>query len=344
MSGIRQWLDAQGLAQYAQSFESNDIDVDILRELTDEGLRHLGVASLGHRLRLLAAIKSANAMLVTSDSIAEVRARIAPAPQGERRQATVLFSDLSGYTAMNERLDPEDVRTIMSRIKAEAVRIVEGHGGTVNQFVGDEVMALFGVPQAHEDDPVRAVRAAHDLHALVRAISPEVEHKLGTPLRLHSGMSAGLIVTGSDDRRDGTFGVTGDAVNTAARLASHAIADTVLVSEEIQRGIADYFQTEPLAPVELKGKAARLTPYRVTGQTGIASRFEAAVKRGFTAYAGRETELGMLNAGLQNARKGQGQLVTVMGEPGIGKSRLLFEFRHSAPVGELIVLTGHCQS
>jgi class 3 adenylate cyclase len=192
---------------------------------------------------------------------------------GERRQATVLFSDLSGYTAMNERLDPEEVRSIVGNIKGEAVRIVEEHGGIVNQFVGDEVMALFGVPQAHEDDPVRAVRAARDLHALVRSLAPKVESRSGMPLRLHSGISAGLIVTGTEDKRNGTFGVTGDAVNTGARLAAHAEADAVLVSEEIQRVIADYFETEPLTPVALKGKTGRITPYRVAEQTGITSRF-----------------------------------------------------------------------
>jgi class 3 adenylate cyclase/tetratricopeptide (TPR) repeat protein len=256
----------------------------------------------------------------------------------------VLFSDLSGYTAMNERLDPEEVRGIVGRIKAEAVRIVEGHGGIVNQFVGDEVMALFGVPLAHEDDAVRAVRAARDLHALVRALSPEVEARIGAPLRLHTGISTGLIVTGSEDRRDGTFGITGDAVNTGARLASHAASDTVLVSEETQRLIADFFQAEPLEPVELKGKSGRVTPYRVIEQTGVSSRFEAAAQRGFTAYAGREAELGALHAALDRARAGQGQFITVMGEPGIGKSRLLFEFRHALPRDQATVLTGHCQS
>lgn len=345
MSKIRRWLESQGMGQYAQAFEANDIDVDLLPELTDEALRQLGVSSFGHRLRLQAAIKSAK---VSSTSAITSQATPSQTPRhvsaGERRQATVLFSDLSGYTAMNERLDPEEVRAIVGRIKTEAARIVEGHGGIVNQFVGDEVMALFGVPQAHEDDPVRAVRAARDLHAMVRALAPAVESRIGAPLRFHSGISAGLIVTGTEDRRDGTFGVTGDAVNTGARLAAHAEADTVLVSEEIQRIIADYFQTEPLAPVELKGKTGRATPYRVAGQTGIASRFEAAAQRGFTAYAGREAELALLNAALAKTRQGQGQLVTVMGEPGIGKSRLLFEFRHSLPRDEVSVLTGYCQS
>jgi tetratricopeptide (TPR) repeat protein len=153
-----------------------------------------------------------------------------------------------------------------------------------------------------------------------------------------------LIVTGTEDRRDGTYGITGDAVNTGARLASHAESDQVLVSEETRRLIADFFQVEPLAPVELKGKSGRVTPYRVIEQTGVSSRFEAAAQRGFTAYAGREAELGTLHASLEKARGRQGQFVTVMGEPGIGKSRLLFEFRHGVPREQVSVLTGHCQS
>ncbi|MCH8841463.1 MAG: PAS domain S-box protein [SAR324 cluster bacterium] len=200
-------------------------------------------------------------------------------PEGERRQATVLFSDLSGYTAMNERLDPEEVRGIVGRIKAEAVRIVEGHGGIVNQFVGDEVLALFGIPTAHEDDPVRAVRAARDLHEMVRAMSPEVEEKIGAPLRLHSGIATGLIVTGTEDRRDGTFGITGDTVNTGARLASHAEADTVLVSPDTNRLIAPYIDTEALTPVEMKGQAEPMVPYRIIGIAEIVTRLEAAEEK-----------------------------------------------------------------
>ena len=141
-------------------------------------------------------------------------------PEGERRQATVVFSDLSGYTSMNEDLDPEDVEAIMSRIKQEAVRIVERHEGIVNQFVGDEILALFGIPTAHEDDPVRAVKAAFEIHELVRKISPEVEERIGTKLRMHTGISTGLVVTHIRDIRDGSYGITGDTVNIGARLAA----------------------------------------------------------------------------------------------------------------------------
>ena len=184
-------------------------------------------------------------------------------PAGERRHATVVFSDLSGYTMMGATLDPEEVEGITSRIKEKAVQIVEGHGGIVNQFVGDEVLALFGIPTAHEDDPVRAVRAAIDLHALVRGMSPEVEDRIGRPLRLHTGINTGLIVTNVKDRRDGTFGITGDVVNTGARLASHAAEDTIIVSPETQRLIVDFFVTEALDPVLIQGKAEPMVPHRV---------------------------------------------------------------------------------
>ena len=182
-------------------------------------------------------------------------------PEGERRQATVVFSDLSGYTSMNEILDPEEVEAIMSRIKQEAVRIVERHGGIVNQFVGDEVLALFGIPTAHEDDPVRAVRAARELHNLVRQISPEVEERISTRLRMHSGISTGLVVTHLRDFRDGSYGITGDTVNIGARLASHSEADEILVSPETHGLIAPYFNTEAIEELTVKGKTQPTIPF-----------------------------------------------------------------------------------
>ena len=248
---------------------------------------------------------------------------------GERRQATVLFSDLAGYTALNERLDPEEVQELMGRLKAEAVRVVDAHGGMVNQFVGDEVLALFGVPGAREDDPVQAVRAAFALHALARRLSLQVEGRVGQPLRFHSGITSGLVVIRQRDHRDGTFGITGDTVNTAARLVGQAGPDEVVLGPETHRLVADYFDCQALQTVVLRGKAEAVRPFRVMGETRIANRFEAAQRRGLTRYAGRGAELGALGSALQRARSGQGQLVTVMGEPGIGKSRLMFEFRHA---------------
>ena len=267
-----------------------------------------------------------------------------PVAEGERRQATVLFSGLSGYTTMSERLDPEEVEGIMSRIKAEAVKIVASHGGIVNQFVGDEVLALFGIPTAHEDDPHRAVRASLELHELVRDISPEVEKKIGAPLRMHSGINTGLIVTHQRDDREGRYGITGDAVNTGARLAAQAREDEILLGPETRRQITPFFETEVLEPVVMKGKTRQMIPHRVVGVSTVQSRFEAAEQWGFTAFIGREGELATLNSCLEKVVAGNGQFVSVVGEAGVGKSRLLYEFRHGLDRDRINVLQGRCQS
>ena len=267
-----------------------------------------------------------------------------PLSEGERRQATIVFSDLSGYTSMNERLDPEEVETIMSRIKKAAVGIVERHEGIVNQFVGDEVLALFGIPAAHEDDPVRAVMAALEIHELVRRISPEVETRIGTRLRMHTGISSGLVVTHIRDIRDGSYGITGDTVNTGARLATRAETDEILVGPETHSLIAPYFTTHALESVAVRGKTKPLTPYRVIGKSTVQTRFEAAKIRGFTAFTGRDQELTTLYACLEKTLAGKGQFITVVGEAGLGKSRLAHEFRHALNRAEIEVVQGRCQS
>ncbi len=243
-----------------------------------------------------------------------------PSPEGDRRQATALFSDLSGYTAMNERLDPEEVAGIMARIKTEAVKIVEAHGGIVNQFVGDEVLALFGIPIAHTDDPVRAARAALALHEMMRGMSPEVEPRLGRALRLHTGINTGLIVTSLRDDRDGRIGVTGDTINTGARLKSLAEDDTILLGPETRKLVADEFETEPLEPVALKGKAEQLTPYRL-----VAERATPATAS--QSFIGRRAEIRQFTAIVEGCLESvRGQAVYVRADVGVGKSRLVDEF------------------
>ncbi len=263
--------------------------------------------------------------------------------EGERRHATIVFADLSGYTSMNERLDPEEVEAIMSRIKNEAVRIVERHEGIVNQFVGDEVLALFGIPTANEDDPVRAVKAAFEIHELVRRISPEVEERIGTRLRMHTGISTGLVVTHIRDIRDGSYSITGDSVNIGARLATRAEANEILVSPETHSLVAPYFKTSALESVTVRGKTKPMIPYRVIGESAVQTRFEAARIQGFTAFTGREHELTTLYSCLEKTLAGMGQFVTVLGEAGLGKSRLTYEFRHSLNRSAITVVQGRCQ-
>src|SRR5215467_6797023 len=263
---------------------------------------------------------------------------------GERRSATILFSDVSGYTAMNEKLDPEEVEGIMRRIKQRAVEIVERNGGIVNQFVGDEVLALHGIAEAHEDDPLRAVQSAMELHALARELSPEVERRIGQPLRMHTGIHTGLIVTNSRDTRDGRYGITGEAVITGVRLKTEARPDEILVSSETQKLIDPYYETEPLPAIKLKGQSRPSIPYRILKPSSIRSRFEASVIKGFSRYSGRLRELQRLEECLERALDGHGTLVTVIGEPGIGKSRLLHEFSARLDHDQITMLRGKCQT
>jgi class 3 adenylate cyclase len=243
----------------------------------------------------------------------------AAAEEGERRQATIVFSDLSGYTALNERLDPEEVEAIMDRVKREASTIIERHGGVINQFVGDEVVALFGIPIASRDDPRRAVRAARELHDAVRAIGVEVEPRIGCALSMHSGINTGLIVTRRSESRGGRFALTGDTVNTGARLLGLAAAGEVVVGPDTWRQVSTHFTAEVGVPVEVKGKERPVTPYRIREE-----RSANEAKR--RAIVGRERELSAFAACADAcAARGQGQVLVVRGDPGIGKTRLLAE-------------------
>ncbi|MBK6998487.1 MAG: AAA family ATPase [Rhodoferax sp.] len=243
---------------------------------------------------------------------------------GQRRHASIVFSDLSGYTALNERLDPEEVELIMRRIKETATRIVGSHGGVINQFVGDEVVALFGIPVARRDDPGRAVRAAIALHAAVRAIGKEVEHRVGHALTMHSGINTGLIVARRSDSRDGHFALTGDTVNTGARLLGLAAADEVVIGPDTWREVGAQFSVTVGDPIEVRGKEHRITPYRVVGALAPAPLARLPI-------VGRDQELVRFAAlAAQCSQQGQGGVALVRGDPGIGKTRLVAEFSELA--------------
>jgi class 3 adenylate cyclase len=182
--------------------------------------------------------------------------------EGERKHVTVLFSDLSGYTAMSERLDPEEVKEITSRIFDNVSKIVAKYDGFIEKYVGDAVMALFGVPKAHEDDPVRAIRAAMEILYLVKTISPELEEKVGRPLSMHTGINTGLVVTGEVDMEKGTHGVAGDTINLAARLSGLAKPGEIFVALDSYRQAEWYFDFEALEPTEVKGKFTKCCPQR----------------------------------------------------------------------------------
>jgi len=246
------------------------------------------------------------------------------ADEGERRHATVMFSDLSGYTSWNETADPEDVESVMGRIKVEATAVIERHGGTVNQFVGDEIMALFGVPQARRDDPRHAVAAALELHRAVRELVAGLAVRPGRELRMHTGINAGLVVARRSDARAGDYALTGDAVNIAARLRTLANPDEVVVSAETWRQVADFFEADASAPIEVKGKEQPLVAYRVRGA-------REASAAGRTSLVGRDEERRDFRALAEAcAERKRSRVVLVRGDPGVGKSRLVAEFVEAA--------------
>lgn len=261
-------------------------------------------------------------------------------PDGERKYVTVLFSDLSGYTAMSEKLDPEEVKEITTRIFGQAARIIDAYAGFVEKYAGDAVMALFGVPKAHEDDPVRAIRAAREIHQMVEEISPELENRIGRSLAMHSGINTGLVVTGEIDLEKGTHGVAGDTVNLAARLGSLARPGEIILGSATFRQAEGYFDFEELAPASLKGKAEPIKAYR------LVSAKEAPVTlhrlSGLKArLIGRKAELEELREAVEQLKAGQGRIFSICGEAGTGKSRLVQEFKESLESFDIQWLEAH---
>ena len=264
--------------------------------------------------------------------------------EGERKHITALFSDMSGYTEMSEKLDPEEVKEITSRIFSEVAKIVAKYEGFIEKFIGDAVMALFGVPKSHEDDPVRAIKAAREIHAAVNAISHKLEEKIGQPLEMHTGINTGLVVTGDIDLEKGTHGAVGDTINLASRLSDLAKPGEIIVSLKTRELSTAYFKIKKLGQAAIKGKVQPITTYRVEDEIGLKSHFDVSEKHGLTVYSGREQELNLLQSCLEKAVVGKGQFVTVVGEAGMGKSRLLYEFQNSIDRDKVKVWRGYCQS
>ena len=259
--------------------------------------------------------------------------------EGERKHVTALFSDLSGYTAMSERLDPEEVKEITSRIFGEISQIVSKYDGFIEKFIGDAVMALFGVPKAHEDDPVRAIRAAMEIHDSVRTISPELEEKIGKPLSMHTGVNTGLVVTGEVNLEKGTHGVAGNTINVAARLSSLADAGTIIVGPDTYRHAEGFFAFEALEPTKVKGKAEPVQIYKLLS---VKERPSTTPRRhGLRAdLIGREVELAQLHEAVEKLKDGKGSIFLIYGETGTGKTRIVEDFKATLDVEEIQWLEG----
>jgi len=190
----------------------------------------------------------------------------------ERKHVTVMFCDMSGYTAMTESLDPEDVKEIMSQIFGKITQIIRKYDGFIERFVGDAVMAVFGVPKTHEDDPIRAIRAALEVHATVEKLSPQFEDRIGRPLSMHTGINTGLVVTGEVDIEKGKHGLTGDAINLASRLENIADAGEIITGQDTYFQSLNFFKFEELEPTIVKGKTEPINVYKVLGPVDRSDR------------------------------------------------------------------------
>jgi class 3 adenylate cyclase/tetratricopeptide (TPR) repeat protein len=247
--------------------------------------------------------------------------------EGERKQVTVLFVDVSGFTSLSERLDPEDVHGLMNRAFELMLTEVHRYEGTVNQFLGDGIMALFGAPIAHEDHAQRAVHAALEIQKALQGYKEELEHVRRINFQVRQGINTGLVVVGSigsDLRMDYT--AVGDTTNVAARLQQAADPGRIVISEVTHRLVAGYFHTRPLGELSLKGKVEPIQAWEVISARVARTRLEVEAERGLTPFVGRERELQILCECFEKTQGGHGQVVFVVGEAGIGKSRLLLEF------------------
>ena len=310
------WLQSLGLERYEPLFRDNEIDWEVLPKLTSDDLREIGVVAIGHRRKLLDAIAALGAVVPAAETAAAVDA---PAPaDAERRQLTVLFCDLVGSTALSSRLDPEDLREVIAAYHRAVANIVAEFDGFVAKYMGDGVLVYFGYPRAHEDDAERAVRAG--LGAIDAVGRLDVK---SIKLQARVGIATGLAIVG-DLIGEGSAqeqAVVGETPNLAARLQALAGPNMLVISEATRRQIGGLFDLEDLGPLRLAGFAEPQGAWRVLGESGEVSRFEA-LRSGETPLVGREEEVELLIRRWHQVKSGEGRVVLISGEPGIGKSRL----------------------
>jgi class 3 adenylate cyclase len=319
------WLRSLGLGKYEAAFRENEIDETVLPDLTAEDLKELGVTALGHRRKLLAAIAAlrgdGSVQTPAAPPARPSAATLTSAPvleaAGERRHITVMFCDLVGSTTISAGLDAEDWRDLVGAYLDAASAAVTEMGGHVAKRLGDGLMALFGYPMAQENDAERAARAALSIQRSLAEINRENAGSGKPALNARIGIEIGPVVV------DASGDIYGDAPNTAARVQALAEPGTVVVTARVQSQIAGLFVAEERGSHELKGVPEPVTLFRLVRASGGGRR---AGQRNLTPLVGRDEEIAMLMRRWERARQGDGQLVLIVGEPGIGKSRLIEEF------------------
>jgi class 3 adenylate cyclase/tetratricopeptide (TPR) repeat protein len=316
MKGIAEWLASLGLGEYSQRFAENAIDLSVLRHLTEQDLKDLGVL-LGHRRKMLHAIAELDPAALAP---AETATESVPRDEAERRHLTVMFCDLVGSTALSARLDPEDMRQVIAAYHTRIREIVGQYHGVVARYMGDGALVYFGYPHAHEDDAEQATRAGL---ALVDAM-PNLQKNVDVALQVRIGIATGTVVVGdlligagSEER-----GVVGDTPNLAARLQTLAAPGTVLICPQTRLVTGGHFDYRDLGPLALKGWAKPVPAWQVLGPSGVASRFEAMHKTKLPPLFGREEEIELLLRRWRHAVQEEGRVVMLTGEPGVGKSHI----------------------
>ena len=327
MQQIADWLKTLGMSEYAERFAENAIDFSVLPDLTDQDLEKLGVL-LGHRRKLLRAIADLKDIKKSEPEVA-VAATITTAlrrqDSAERRQVTVMFSDLVGSTALSARIDPEDLREVISAYQKCVAETVGHFGGFVAKYMGDGVLVYFGYPQAHEDDAKRAIRAGLALIDAMAAI------RLSFPIlpQVRVGIATGVVVVGEliGEGSSRERVAVGETLNLAARIQAIASPDSVVVPELTHRLGGSAFDYEELGLHELKGIPDAVRLWRVIGESTARGRFHSRVVGGLTPLVGRTEEIALLHRRWDHAKDGDGQLILLSAPAGFGKSRMTQEFR-----------------
>jgi class 3 adenylate cyclase/tetratricopeptide (TPR) repeat protein len=348
MDALSEWLRKIGLERYAPLFAESDVDLNALLLLTDADLVSLGL-SLGHRRTLLKAIEELRA----GDAIARPRSPDAYTPkhlaekiltfkpdlEGERKQVTVLFADLKGSMELLVDRDPEEARKILDPVLERMMDAVHHYEGTVNQVMGDGIMALFGAPLSHEDHAVRACYAALRMQESVRRYAAEARRAYGVEVQIRVGLNSGEVVVrsiGSDLRMDYT--AVGQTTHLAARMEQLAPPGTVRLTGDTVRLAEGYVEMRSLGPIPVKGLPDPIEIFELTGAGQARTRLQAAALRGLTRFVGRDAEIEHLRRVLGQAAAGHGQIVAIVGEAGVGKSRLTYEFTHSHRVQNWLIV------
>lgn len=342
---LQDWLDRIGLSQYIPAFEENHIDGTILFELTNDDLKELGIQSLGHRKRLLAAIRDlvpetppstdatplAPALapeLYTPTNLAERILRSRGALEGEIKQITILFADIKGSTQLVAALNPEEASRRLYPILKKMMDAVHRYEGTVNRLQGDGLMAMFGAPLAHEDHAVRACYAALAMRqSIVSEKTADKENQIKIRVGLHSGE---VVVRAINNDLSMNYDAMGLTATLAARMEQLADPDTIRLTAETVHLAEGFIDVEPLGPMPIKGLEYPIEVFNLKRATTIRTRWQSSLTRGLSPFIGREAEMDTLKRALLRAAAGEGQLLAMVGEAGIGKSRLTYEFIRTA--------------